>query len=92
MDGSALLNIVLVLFFILLGGVFAAAEMALVTLREGQILRLDHKGQACAVFGKFACRQGDFSGAAAQKQTAQAQNKHLQKAFFCVQDGFLRKL
>ncbi|MFZ3453654.1 hemolysin family protein [Arthrobacter sp. 7Tela_A1] len=54
MDGSALLNIVLVLFFILLGGVFAAAEMALVTLREGQILRLEKSGKRGARTAQLA--------------------------------------
>jgi putative hemolysin len=33
-------NILVVLFFILLGGFFAAAELALVTLRESQVVRL----------------------------------------------------
>jgi putative hemolysin len=38
-------NIVVVLFFILLGGFFAAAEMALVTLRDGQLAKLKEKGR-----------------------------------------------
>lgn len=33
-------NVLVVLFFVLLGGFFAAAELALVTLREGQVQRL----------------------------------------------------
>jgi putative hemolysin len=39
-----LVNIAVVLFFILLGGVFAAAEMALVSLRESQVTRLSQRG------------------------------------------------
>ena len=35
-----LVNIGVVLFFVLLGGFFAAAEMALVSLRESQVSRL----------------------------------------------------
>ncbi|CAB4917811.1 unannotated protein [freshwater metagenome] len=38
-------NIVVVLFFILLGGFFAAAEMALVTLRDGQVAKLKEQGR-----------------------------------------------
>jgi len=34
------INVVVVLFFVLLGGFFAAAELALVTLRESQVQRL----------------------------------------------------
>jgi len=34
---TVLLNIALILVFILIGGVFAAAEMALVSLRDSQI-------------------------------------------------------
>ena len=34
---ETLLNIVLIFVFVLIGGVFAAAEMALVSLRESQI-------------------------------------------------------
>lgn len=38
-------NILVVLFFILLGGFFAAAELALVSLRESQIQRLSDEGR-----------------------------------------------
>lgn len=37
-------NLLLVLFFLLLGGVFAAAEMALVSLSEGQISAIERNG------------------------------------------------
>ena len=39
------INIALVLFFILLGSFFAAAEIALVSLRESQVERLSQRGR-----------------------------------------------
>ncbi|MFT2692051.1 hemolysin family protein [Clavibacter zhangzhiyongii] len=45
MNGDLLLNIVLVVVFVLVGGVFAATEMALVTLREGQLNALAARGR-----------------------------------------------
>ncbi len=45
MDGATLLNFLLVLFFVLLGGVFAGTEMALVSLRESQVRRLEKSGK-----------------------------------------------
>ena len=45
MDGNLALNIVLVLVFVLIGGVFAATEMALVTLRESQIKVIAARGR-----------------------------------------------
>jgi putative hemolysin len=45
MNGDLLLNIVLVLVFVLVGGVFAATEMALVTLRESQVTAIAARGK-----------------------------------------------
>ncbi|MEV0946716.1 hemolysin family protein [Rhodococcus sp. NPDC049939] len=45
MTGSTLLDFILVVAFILLGGVFAATEIALVSLREGQIHALAHRSR-----------------------------------------------
>lgn len=45
MNGDLLLNIVLVVVFVLIGGVFAATEMALVTLRESQVNALAQRGK-----------------------------------------------
>ncbi|KAD3632816.1 DUF21 domain-containing protein [Arthrobacter yangruifuii] len=45
MDGSGVFNLLLVVFFILLGGLFAGAEMALVSLRESQITALERSGK-----------------------------------------------
>ena len=44
MEGATLLNLLLVVFFVLLGGVFAGTEMALVSLRESQISRIEASG------------------------------------------------
>ena len=40
-----LLNAILILLFIAVGGVFAAAEMALVSLRDSQVKQLAHRGK-----------------------------------------------
>lgn len=44
MDGAGW-DVLIVLLFVLLGGIFAAAEMALVSLREGQIRHLAKQGK-----------------------------------------------
>ena len=44
MDQDTLVNIALVLLFVLVGGVFAGTEIALVSLRESQISRLEERG------------------------------------------------
>jgi putative hemolysin len=51
---STILNISLVAFFILLGGVFAAAEIALVSLREGQIKTLAKRGKRGRAVARLA--------------------------------------
>jgi len=51
---SVILNICLVAFFILLGGVFAAAEIALVSLREGQIKALANRGKRGRTVARLA--------------------------------------
>jgi putative hemolysin len=45
MNGDLALNIALVVVFVLIGGVFAATEMALVTLRESQVNGLALRGK-----------------------------------------------
>ncbi|GAA2098235.1 hemolysin family protein [Microlunatus panaciterrae] len=42
---DTVLNIVLIFLFIAVGGVFAAAEMALVSLRDSQVKQLSHRGK-----------------------------------------------
>ncbi|MDJ1114983.1 hemolysin family protein [Microbacterium dauci] len=45
MSGDLILNIALVVAFVLIGGVFAATEMALVTLRESQLNAIAARGR-----------------------------------------------
>ncbi|HSO89620.1 MAG TPA: hemolysin family protein [Arthrobacter sp.] len=45
MDSGTLVNFLLVLFFVLLGGVFAGTEMALVSLRESQVRQIERLGK-----------------------------------------------
>jgi len=47
-------NIALVLTFVIIGGFFAAAEIALVSLRESQIKRLSQRGRRGATVAKLA--------------------------------------
>jgi len=42
---EVLVNVGLILLFILIGGVFSGAEMALVSLRESQVRQLAHRGK-----------------------------------------------
>ncbi|WP_193105114.1 hemolysin family protein [Brachybacterium sp. FME24] len=44
MDWTALANLALVLLFVLVGGLFAGTEMAIVNLRESQIKQLEESG------------------------------------------------
>ncbi|MBP1234487.1 putative hemolysin [Arthrobacter sp. PvP102] len=45
MDSGTLVNFALVLFFVLLGGVFAGTEMALISLRESQVRMIEKAGK-----------------------------------------------
>src|SRR5262245_56387415 len=44
MDSQPVVNFGLVVVFVLVGGVFAATEIALVSLRESQVSRLERSG------------------------------------------------
>lgn len=54
MDQQTLLNFGLVLVFVLVGGVFAATEMALVSLRPSQLDRLEQQGSRGAKVASLA--------------------------------------
>ncbi|MFC4554312.1 hemolysin family protein [Georgenia faecalis] len=54
------IDIVLVFAFILLGGVFAASEIALVSLREGQVRALAERGGAGAKVAKLTGNSNRF--------------------------------
>ncbi|MFI7480863.1 hemolysin family protein [Kocuria sp. M1R5S2] len=45
MEPATLVNILLVLLFVLIGGVFAGTEMAIVSLRESQVKRIERSGR-----------------------------------------------
>jgi len=51
---DTLTNVALVFAFILLGGLFAAAEIALVSLREGQLRALSERGRRGQVVARLA--------------------------------------
>jgi len=61
--GDLLLNIALVLLFVLIGGVFAATEMALVTLRESQINAIGQRGKRGAKVAGLARNPNTFLSA-----------------------------
>ncbi|WIM68541.1 hemolysin family protein [Corynebacterium breve] len=60
---SIALNLLLVLVFVLIGGVFAATEMALVSLRESQIKRLERGSGAAQTVAGLARDSGLFLSA-----------------------------
>ncbi|MEX5300406.1 hemolysin family protein [Kocuria sp. CPCC 205292] len=45
MDSDTLVNLLLVLAFVVIGGVFAGTEMAIVSLRESQIKKIERSGR-----------------------------------------------
>ncbi|HET9873427.1 MAG TPA: hemolysin family protein [Propionibacteriaceae bacterium] len=45
MSNNTIVNIALIFLFIGIGGVFAAAEMALVSLRDSQVKQISHRGK-----------------------------------------------
>ena len=61
--GDLLWNIALVFAFVLIGGVFAATEMALVTLRESQINAIGHRGRRGAKVAALARNPNTFLSA-----------------------------
>jgi putative hemolysin len=60
MDSDTLVNFLLVLFFVLLGGVFAGTEMALVSLRESQVRRMEKAGKHGARIAALAGNPNRF--------------------------------
>jgi putative hemolysin len=53
-DSQTFLNLALVVVFVLVGGVFAATEIALVSLRESQLVRLSMQGKRGARVAEVA--------------------------------------
>ncbi|GAA5030579.1 hemolysin family protein [Actinopolymorpha pittospori] len=60
---GVLANIALALVFVLIGGVFAAAEMALVSLREGQVKSLAQRGRRGEVIARLTSDPNQFLSA-----------------------------
>ena len=60
---ETLLNVVLIFVFVLIGGVFAAAEMALVSLRESQIKSISHRGKRGETVARVAADPNRFLSA-----------------------------
>jgi len=60
---ETVLNIVLILIFIMIGGVFATAEMALVSLRDSQIKQLAHRGKRGQTVGRLNANPNRFLSA-----------------------------
>jgi putative hemolysin len=60
MDSVTLVNFLLVLFFVLLGGVFAGTEMALVSLRESQVRQIEKDGRRGATTAALARNPNRF--------------------------------
>jgi len=60
---SYLLSAAIVLFFIFLGGLFAASELALVSVRESQLETLEKKGFRGKTVAKLARDPNTFLGA-----------------------------
>lgn len=56
-------NIALIFLFILIGGVFASAEMALVSLRESQIKALSHRGKRGSAVARLTANPNQFLSA-----------------------------
>ena len=63
MDQDTVLNFALVLVFVLVGGVFAATEMALVSLRSSQLDRLEKQGPRGAKVASLARDPNTFLAA-----------------------------
>ncbi|WBQ04186.1 hemolysin family protein [Kribbella sp. CA-293567] len=60
---ETLLNIVLIFVFVLIGGVFAAAEMALVSLRDSQLKSISQRGRRGEIVAKVAANPNRFLSA-----------------------------
>jgi putative hemolysin len=60
MDSGTWVNFLLVIFFVLVGGVFAGTEMALVSLRESQVRQIEKAGKGGARIAALARNPNRF--------------------------------
>ncbi|GAA1134696.1 hemolysin family protein [Ornithinicoccus hortensis] len=63
MDSETLVNLLLVLLFVLIGGIFAGTEMAIVTLREGQVRQIEASGERGERIGTLVRNPNQFLSA-----------------------------
>src|SRR5690606_19523799 len=63
MDSGTLSNLALVVLFVLVGGLFAGTEMALVSLREGQVRQLEASGERGQRIGRLVRDPNQFLSA-----------------------------
>jgi putative hemolysin len=62
-DSDTLVNLLLVLVFVLVGGVFAGTEMAIVSLREGQVRQIEALGERGRRIGQLVRNPNQFLSA-----------------------------
>jgi len=62
-DSQTLVNLGLVLLFVLIGGVFAGTEMAIVTLRDSQVRRIEASGERGQRIGALVRNPNQFLSA-----------------------------
>ncbi|MGL4831586.1 MAG: hemolysin family protein [Propionibacteriaceae bacterium] len=60
---SVVLNVVLIFVFMIIGGIFSAAEMSLVSLRESQLKQISHKGARGKTLAALAANPNRFLSA-----------------------------
>ena len=60
---SAVLNVLLILLLVIIGGVFVAAEFALVSLRESQVRQIAHRGKRGQLVAKLTANPNLFLSA-----------------------------
>ncbi|WP_109474458.1 hemolysin family protein [Ornithinimicrobium cavernae] len=63
MDSQTLVNLGLVLVFVLIGGVFAGTEMAIVSLRDGQVRKIEASGARGERIGALVRNPNQFLSA-----------------------------
>ncbi len=63
MDSQTLVNLGLVLVFVLIGGIFAGTEMAIVTLRDSQVRKIEASGARGERIGALVRNPNQFLSA-----------------------------
>ncbi|WP_256841213.1 hemolysin family protein [Ornithinimicrobium cryptoxanthini] len=63
MDSQTVVNLLLVMLFVLIGGVFAGTEMAIVTLRDSQVRKIEASGERGQRIGALVRNPNQFLSA-----------------------------